>query len=76
MIISKKKYQEDIRKAVEEAVNRVEREQWMNERIQRIERGLDERVDFLQRRIEDLEERIEALDHSKERRMWGWRRKR
>ena len=74
MIISRKKYEEAIAKAVEEAVNRVEKEQWMNERIQRIERECNELVNGLHRRIADLEERLEALDHSKERRMRGWRR--
>ena len=74
MIISKKKYQEDIRKAVDEALNRVEKEQWMNERIQRIERECNESVDCLHRRIADLEERMEALDHSKDRMAKRWRR--
>lgn len=75
MIISKKKYQEDIRKAVEEAVNRVEREQWMNERIQRIEREFNEHVDCLHRRIADLAERVESIDPIKdpvERKLKRW----
>ena len=74
MIITKKKYQEAIAKAVEEAVNRVEKEQWMNERIQRIEREFDEHIAGVMRHVMQLEERLEALDHSKERRMRGWRR--
>lgn len=69
MIISKKKYQEDIRKAVEEAVNRVEREQYIHEKIDRIERECNEHVDCLHRRIADLDERLEALDHRKERKL-------
>lgn len=69
MIISKKKYQEDIRKAVEEAVNRMEREQYIHEKINRIERECNERVDCLHRLIADLDERLEALDHRKERKL-------
>ena len=66
MIISKKKYQEDIRKAVEEAVNRVEKEQWMNERIQRIEREFDERINGVVRCFRQLEERVESIDPIKD----------
>lgn len=74
MIISKKKYHEDIRKAMEEAVNRVEREQYIHEKIDRLERKLDGHIEGLMRHIMQLEERLEALDHSKERRSKGWRR--
>lgn len=66
MIITKKKYQEDIRKAVEEAVNRVEREQYIHEKIDRIERGLDERIDGLMRYFRQLEERVESIDPIKD----------
>jgi ATP-dependent Lon protease len=66
MIISKKKYQEDIRKAVEEAVNRMEREQYIHEKIDRMERGLDERIDGLMRYFRDLEQRVESIDPIKD----------
>jgi ATP-dependent Lon protease len=66
MIISKKKYQEDILKAVEEAVNRIEREQYLNDKIDRIERGLDERIDGLMRYFRDLEQRVESIDPIKD----------
>jgi ATP-dependent Lon protease len=66
MIITKKKYQEDIRKAVDEAVNRMEREQYIHEKIDRIERGLDERIDGLMRYFRDLEERVESIDPIKD----------
>lgn len=62
MIISKKKYHEDIRKAVDEAVNRMEKEQWMNERIQRIEREFDERIEGVMRYVSELERRVESID--------------
>lgn len=74
MIITKKKYQEAIAKAVEEAVNRVEHEEWVRSRIDGIERQMEERIDGMMRHIMQLEERLEALDHAKERMMRGWRR--
>ena len=78
MIISKKKYQEDIRKAVEEAVNRVEREQYIHDKIDRVERGLDDRIDGVMRCFRDLEQRVESIDPIRdpitERRKRGWRR--
>ena len=69
MIISKKKYQEDIRKAVEEAVNRVEHEAWVRSSMEGIERNTEERIDGVMRHVLRLEERLEALDHSKERKL-------
>lgn len=74
MIISKKKYQEDIRKAVEEAVNRVEHEEWVRSRIDGIERNTEERIEGVMRHVLRLEDRLEALDHSKERKLRGCRR--
>jgi ATP-dependent Lon protease len=62
MIITKKKYQEDIRKAVDEAVNRMEREQWLTERIHYIERECNERIEGAMRYVRQLEERLESID--------------
>ena len=72
-----KKHQEDARKAVEEAVNREEKEQWINEHIQRIEREFDERIEGVMRYVRKLEERVEEIDHIKdpvERNLRRWRR--
>lgn len=66
MIISKKKYHEDIRKAVEEAVNRVEREQYIHEKIDRLARELDGRIEGVMSYFRQIEERVESIDPIKD----------
>jgi hypothetical protein len=54
MIISRKRFNEKIA----EAVDRAERERWIQERINRIEAECAERIDGVHRRISDLERRL------------------
>ena len=73
MIISRKKYEEAIAKAVREAVDRVDEREWVRSRIDGLERYMNDHIEGVMRHVMQLEERVEALDHSKERRMRGWR---
>lgn len=54
MIISRKRFNEKIA----EAVDRAERERWIQERIRRIEAEFDARIEGVHRRITDLERRL------------------
>ena len=72
MIISKKKYQEAIAKAVREAVDRVDEREWVRSRIDCLDREMDSRCEGIMRHVMQLEERLEALDHAKERRLRRW----
>jgi phage shock protein A len=57
MIISKKKLNEKVCEALE----RAERERWLHDKIDRVERECNERIDGLHRHIMDLEKQIIEL---------------
>ena len=57
MIISKKKLNEKIR----EALDREERERWMHEKIDRVERECNERINGVLNYCSDLERKLSTL---------------
>ena len=57
MIISKKKLNEKIREALEQQ----ERERWVYEKIDRVERDCAERIDNLNRRLCELDRRVSVF---------------
>lgn len=57
MIISKKKFDEKVREAVE----RAERERWVHEKIERVDRECNVRIDNLGRNLYELEKQIAEL---------------
>lgn len=57
MIISKKKLQEKI----SEAVERAERERWLHDKIDRVERECQELINGVHRHMHDLEMKIDEL---------------
>ena len=57
MIISRKKLNEKIAEAIE----RVEIERWMHDKIDRVERECNERIEGLLRHLCDLEQKIARL---------------
>lgn len=58
MIISKKKFDEKIREALAEA----ERERWLHDKIDRVDRECQERLNGINRHLFELEERIKSFD--------------
>ena len=61
MIISKKKFNEKIAEALEQA----ERERWLHDKIDRVERECREMVEGVHRRLYDLEMRLEKHDEQR-----------
>lgn len=57
MIISRKRFNEKI----SEAIERVEKERWMHDKIDRVERECNERIEGLVRHLCDLEQKIAHL---------------
>ena len=57
MIISKKKLNEKIREALEQQ----ERERWVYEKIDRVERDCAERIDNLNRHLCELDRRVSVF---------------
>ena len=57
MIISRRKFNEKMAEAIE----RVEKERWMHEKIDRVERECNERIERLVRHLCDLEQKIARL---------------
>lgn len=56
MIISKKRFQQEIEKAVKEA----DEKRWQSERVERVEREAHRRMDMLEERIRIMEKIIES----------------
>ena len=61
MIISRKKFNEKIREAIEQA----ERERWIHEKIDRVERECNERIEGVLRYCAEFEKRLESLSEGK-----------
>lgn len=61
MIISKKKFNEKVREALDQA----ERERWMYERIERVERECNERIERIVRNMIELESKVALLTDEK-----------
>ena len=57
MIISKKKFNEKVREALEQA----DRERWLHEKIDRVDRECQERIDAVQRHCFELEKQIAVI---------------
>ena len=57
MIISKKKFDQKVREAIE----REERERWVHEKIERVERECNIRIDNIGRSLCELEKQIVEL---------------
>lgn len=57
MIISRRRFNEK----VHEALERADRERWVHEKIDRVERECSGRIDGLQRQVWDLENKIALL---------------
>lgn len=57
MIISKKKFNEK----VYEALERAEKERWLHDKLDRIERECQEMIEGAHRRMHDLEMKIDEL---------------
>ena len=74
MIISKKKYEEAIAKAVREAVEHKGEHDWLRSRLDGIDREIADRYETIIVRVLKVEERMEALDHAEERMAKRWRR--
>lgn len=55
MIISKKRFQEEINKAVNKALDEQNERRWMDERFRDIDRSIDYRMDKINERIRNLE---------------------
>jgi hypothetical protein len=62
MIISKKRFNEK----VAEALERAERERYIHEKIERVDRECQERIDGVQRHLFDLEKKIAVLMGNKD----------
>lgn len=65
MIISKKKYEESIKEAVNKAMCEQDRDRWVSERFKDMQREFDRRCDHYEHRLHELEkkafpERFEA----------------
>ena len=63
MIISKRKFNEKVREALEHA----ERERWVHEKIDRVDRECHGRIDAVQRHLVDLEGKIALILDEKKR---------
>ena len=74
MIISRKKYEEAIAKAVHEAVEHKGEHDWLRSRLDGIDREIADRYETIIVRVLKVEERMEALDHAEERMAKRWRR--
>ena len=57
MIISKKKFNEKVREALEQA----ERERWLHEKIDRVDRECNERINHIVNNMIDLEGKVALL---------------
>ena len=57
MIISKKKFNEKVREALEQA----ERERWLHEKIDRVDRECNERIDRIVNNMIELEGKVALL---------------
>lgn len=57
MIISRKRFNEKI----QEAVNQVEKERWISDRIRHLEDECNQRIDGLHRHLCDLEQKIALI---------------
>lgn len=57
MIISKKKFDQKVREAIE----REERERWVHEKIERVERECNNRIDNIGRSVYELEKQVAEL---------------
>lgn len=62
MIISRKKFNEKI----QEAINRVETERYIHERIDRVERELGERINEIHRNLFELDNRLKECENGYE----------
>ena len=67
MIISKRKFNEKVREALEQA----ERERWIHEKIDRVERECQTRLDGMMRHLMSLEEKVALLTDEKKRAKGG-----
>ena len=61
MIISKKKFDEKVLEKVHEALDRAERDRWIHERIESVDRESCRRFEDLQRHCFELERKIAFL---------------
>ena len=66
MIISKKKFNEKVREALEQQ----DRERFIHEKIDRVDREIHSRIDSVMKHLCELEQQVDMLD-KKKRRLWG-----
>lgn len=61
MIISRRKFNEKM----QEAINHVEKERWMHDKIDRVERECEQRITELHKHLWELEQKIDRITEEK-----------